>query len=96
MATIQFRRQLKYAHSKPEALNYIMNKLTMASGEPLMCTYKNPNGKWGSFQVICLFEKGIHRSKTTLFDNEYDSYFDESEILTRNVLKILDGEWESI
>lgn len=96
MATIQFRRQLKFAHSKNEAIQYIREKITMASGEPIVCTYKNPNGKWGSFEAICVYEKGLHKSKTTLLEKDYKDYIDENGNLKCNVIKVLDGEWESI
>jgi hypothetical protein len=42
---IQIRRQLKYGHPKSQALEYIRTKLTMLPGEPLLCTYKESNGK---------------------------------------------------
>ena len=54
MATIQIKRQLKFAHPKNEAIEYIKKKLTLLAGEPLLCTYKESNGKWGAIEVICV------------------------------------------
>ena len=96
MATIQFRRQLKFAHPKKEALEYIKTKLTLAAGEPLLCTYKNPNGKWGSMQIICVYPRDTQRSNTILSGDEYNAYFTADGKLNCNLIKILDGEWESI
>jgi hypothetical protein len=42
---IQIRRQLKYGHPMSEAIAYIKTRLTMHPGEPLLCTYKETNGK---------------------------------------------------
>lgn len=84
MAVIQFKRQLKFAHSKDEAIKYIKNKLIMFSGEPLICTYKNSNGKWGAIEVICVYPKGTPKQQTIITD---ENYF-ENEILKENFIKI--------
>lgn len=96
MATIQLRRQLKYSHPKAEAIKYIKKNVTLAAGEPLLCTYKESNGKWGSIEVICLFPK-----ETTIkgvYPNIPDNLFDENDKLTENILKINDDipEWDKI
>ena len=96
MATIQLKRQLKFAHPKEEAIQYIKTKLTLAAGEPLLCTYKYPNGKWGAIEVICVYPK-----EDTL-KGEYpiipDDMFDENGKLKENILKINDDipEWDKI
>jgi hypothetical protein len=97
MATIQIRRQLKYAHPKKDALNYIRTKLTMTAGEPLLCTYRNGNGKWsGAIEVICVYPSGTLRANTILTDSSYDNYFDEDNKLINNFLKVNDNEWDKI
>ena len=98
MATskIQLRRKLNYARPKEEALNYIRTKLTMVAGEPLLCTYKNENGKWsGAIEVICVYPFGTLRTDTILTDSTYDNYF-ENDRLINNFLKVNDNEWDKI
>ena len=105
MATIQIRRQLKFAHPKAEAINYIKTRLTMVPGEPMLCTYKNPDGKWGAIEVICIYPKGTHKDNT-LWINHNDSingrpiseYFGDDNKLLFNYIKINDDipEWEKI
>lgn len=96
MATIQIKRQLKFAHPKEEALKYIRERLTLFSGEPLLCTYKNSNGKWGAIEVICVFPKGVTKR------GEYaiipDEMFDENNLLKENIIKVNDDnpEWDNI
>ena len=102
-STIQFRRQLKFAHPRKDALQYIREKLTMKEGEPLLCTYKEANGKWhGAIEVICIYPKGTlyndavilsHLKKDT---DEYKEYFNEENKLKFNYIKVINGEWESI
>ena len=99
MATIQFRRQLKFAHPKCEAIEYIKTRLEMSPGEPLICTYKEGNGKWGSIEVICVFPKGTIRSKYKfLTDVVRDEELFENGILKENILKINGDEptWDEI
>ena len=109
MATIQFRRNLKYAHPKEDALNYIKTKLKMAEGEPLICTYKNADGKWGTVTVVCVYSKDNESPSmrdTILSGSEYDSLFDaESGKLIENYIDVLSNEdstdiagnkWENI
>ena len=95
MATIQFRRQLKFAHPKIEALKYIKERLSMESGEPLLCTYKEGNGKWGAIEVICVYKKGTPKSETIISNADY---FDENDNLINNFIKINDdnSEWDKI
>lgn len=96
MATIQLKRQLKFAHPKEEALKYIREKITLSSGEPLLCTYKNSNGKWGAIEVICVFPKVVtKRGEYTIIPEEL---FDENDSLKENIIKINDDnpEWENI
>lgn len=93
MATIQFKRQLKFAHPKDAALKYIREKLVMQSGEPLICTYKNANGIWGAIEVICVYPKGTPKDQTIITD---DSFFIDGE-LKENYIKINDDlKWGSI
>lgn len=94
MATIQIRRQLKFAHPQEEALNYIRKRLVMLPGEPLLCTYKNSNGHWGAIEVICVYPKGTFKHNTIIPD---DSLF-ENGMLKENYIKINDDnpEWENI
>lgn len=101
MARIQIRRQLKYAHPREEALEYIRTKLIgeekgLASGEPLLCTYKNSNGQWGAIEVICVYPHGMSRKDTILSDSSYDDYFDTDNRLINNFLKVNDNEWDEI
>ena len=97
MATIQIRRQLKFSHPKSEALKYIKTKLSMVAGEPLLCTYREPNGKWGSIECVCVYPKGTSRTNTILNGTEYDNLFDNS-VLVENCIKINadENEWEQI
>lgn len=97
MATIQFRRQLKFGHPKSEALKYIKTKLTLAAGEPLLCTYRETNGKFGAIEVICVYPKGTERSATGLNSAEYDNIF-ENGMLIENVIKnnADDAIWDKI
>ena len=96
MATIQIKRQLKFAHPKNEAIEYIKKKLTLLAGEPLLCTYKESNGKWGAIEVICVYPKEV------TLKGQYpiipDSMFDENGKLKENILKINgdDAIWEKI
>ena len=96
MATIQLKRQLKFAHPKNEAIQYIKTKLTLASGEPLICTYRESNGKWGVIEVICVYPKEI------TLKGQYpiipDNMFDENDKLKENILKINgdDPVWDKI
>ena len=96
MATIQLKRQLKFAHPKSEAIRYIKTRLTLAAGEPLICTYKESNGKWGAIEVICVYPKEI------TLKGQYpiipDNAFDENGKLKENVLKVNgdDPIWENI
>jgi hypothetical protein len=96
MATIQLKRQLKFAHPKSEAIQYIKTRLTLAAGEPLICTYKESNGKWGAIEVICVYPKEI-TLKGQYPIIPYDK-FDEGGKLKENILKINDDnpEWENI
>ena len=98
MATIQIKRQLKFAHPKEEAIDYIKNKLTMVSGEPLLCTYKNDNGKWGAIEVICVFPIGTERSAYPLLEFVDIEKFDGENKLKENIIKINDDipEWDKI
>lgn len=99
MATIQLKRQLKFAHPKNEAIQYIKTKLTLAAGEPLICTYKESNGKWGTIEVICVFPKGTIRSEYKfLTDVVRDEELFENGILKENILKINadDPVWDNI
>lgn len=107
MATIQFKRNLKYAHPKSEALDYIKKSYTMLEGEPLICTYKEDNGKWGSITLVCVYSKGRLRESIPFLDgSEYDSLFDaESGKLIENYIDVLSNEdstdiagnkWENI
>lgn len=95
MATIQLKRQLKFAHPKSEALKYIRERLSLESGEPLLCTYKESNGKWGAIEVICVYKKGTPKSETIISDNDY---FDEGGNLIHNFIKVNDDnpEWDKI
>lgn len=96
MATIQIKRQLKFAHPKEEALKYIREKLTLFSGEPLLCTYKNSNGKWGAIEVICVFPKTITKKGDYVIIP--DNMFNEKNELKENIIKVNDDipEWEKI
>ena len=96
MATIQFKRQLKFAHPKSEAIEYIKTKLTLAAGEPLLCTYKEPNGKWGAIEVICVFPKDVTMKGT--YPIIPDDMFNTDGKLKENIIKINDdnSEWEKI
>ena len=98
MATIQIRRQLKFAHPKEEALNYIRKKITMVAGEPLLCTYKNSNGKWGAIEVICVFPIGTEKISYPILSNVDAEKFDNENKLKENIIKINDDipEWDSI
>lgn len=96
MATIQLKRQLKFAHPKNEAIEYIKKKLTLLAGEPLICTYRNNNGKWGAIEVICVYPKEVTlKGQYTIIP---DSMFDENDKLKENIIKINDDipEWDSI
>lgn len=96
MATIQFKRQLKFAHPKSEAIKYIKEKLTLVSGEPLICTYRESNGKWGAIEVICVYPKEVTlKGQYPLIP---DNMFDENDKLKENILKINGDvhEWENI
>ena len=96
MATIQFKRQLKFAHPKVEAINYIKKKLTLAAGEPLICTYKENNGKWGVIEVICVYPKiDTKRGQYPIIP---DDMFGDDGSLIENIIKINDDnpEWEGI
>ena len=66
MATIQLKRQLKFAHPKSEAIQYIKTRLTLAAGEPLICTYKESNGKWGAIEIKLGGEKLINDGVASL------------------------------
>lgn len=96
MATIQLKRQLKFVHPKEEAIQYIKTKLTLVSGEPLICTYRESNGKWGAIEVICVYPKEV------TLKGQYpiipDNMFDENDKLKENILKINGDvhEWENI
>ena len=96
MATIQFKRQLKFAHPKSEAIEYIRTKLTLAAGEPLLCTYKESNGKWGVIEVICVFPKDVTMKGT--YSIIPDDMFNTDGKLKENIIKINDDnpEWENI
>lgn len=96
MATIQLKRQLKFAHPKNEAIEYIKKKLTLLAGEPLICTYRNNNGKWGAIEVICVFPKGV--TKRGDYAIIPDNMFDDNDLLKENIIKINDDipEWDSI
>ena len=97
MATIQLKRQLKFGHPKEDAIEYIKNKLTMVSGEPLLCTYKNGNGKWGAIEVICVFPIGTERSAYPMLEEVGNNKFDSENKLKENIIKINDNlEWETI
>lgn len=96
MTTIRFRRQLKFAHPKDEAIKYIKTKLTLASGEPILCTYRENNGKWGSVEAICVFPKDVTlKGQYSIIPEEY---FNEEGRLKENILKINDDnpEWKNI
>ena len=96
MATIQIKRQLKFAHPKEEALKYIRERLTLSSGEPLLCTYKNSNGKWGAIEVICVFPKEkVSKGEYAIIPDEM---FDENNLLKENIIKVNDDnpEWDNI
>ena len=96
MATIQLKRQLKFAHPKNEAIQYIKTKLTLAAGEPLLCTYKESNGKWGAIEVICVYPKKITlKGQYPIIPAEM---FDANGELKENILKINDDnpEWDKI
>ena len=96
MATIQLKRQLKFVHPKSEAIKYIKTRLTLAAGEPLICTYRESNGKWGAIEVICVYPKEV------TLKGQYpiipDNMFDENDKLKENILKVNgdDLEWENI
>lgn len=96
MATIQLKRQLKFAHPKSEAIQYIKNRLTLVAGEPLICTYKESNGKWGVIEVICVYPKEV------TLKGQYpiipEDMFDEDGKLKENILKINGDEpvWDKI
>lgn len=98
MATIQIRRQLKFSHPKAEALKYIKTKLSLVAGEPLLCTYKESNGKCGTLELICVYPKGTLRNATTLNTTYYDNLFDTNSALIENYIKINadEAEWEKI
>lgn len=96
MATIQLKRQLKFAHPKNEAIEYIKKKLTLLAGEPLICTYRNNNGKWGAIEVICVYPKEVTiKGQYSIIP---DSMFDIDGKLKENIIKINDDnpEWDSI
>lgn len=97
-STIQFRRQLKFAHPKDEAIKYIENKLTMLSGEPILCTYRESNGKWGSIDCVCVYPKNTLRTDTILSGDDYNHLFDDENKLMINCVKINgdDAIWETI
>ena len=96
MATIQIRRQLKFAHPKDEALKYIRTRLKMLPGEPLLCTYKNGNGKWGAIEIICVYPKGTLKRDTIIPNDDLFEY----GMLKENYIKVNDDvddiEWEKI
>lgn len=96
MAIIQLKRQLKFAHPKEEAIKYIKNKLTLAAGEPLICTYKESNGKWGAIEIICVFPKDVTLKGT--YSIIPDDMFNEEGKLIENILKINDDipNWDKI
>lgn len=96
MATIQLKRQLKFAHPKSEAIQYMKTKLTLAAGEPLICTYKESNGKWGAIEVICVYPKDVTLKGT--YPIIPDDMFNEEGKLIENILKINDDvpEWDKI
>lgn len=88
MATIQLKRQLRFNKSKAEAIQYIKNNLDLLPGEPLLCTYKEPNNEWGAINVICIFSKGTLRSDYVLLSDYTDeSLFDENGKLKENIIK---------
>ena len=64
----------------------------MESGEPLLCTYKENNGKWGAIEVICVYKKGTPKSETIISNADY---FDENDNLINNFIKINDYNPES-
>lgn len=96
MATIQIKRQLKFAHPKSEAIRYIKTKLTLLAGEPLLCTYRESNGKWGAIEVVCVYPKEV------TLKGQYpiipDDMFDAEGKLKENILKINgdDAIWDKI
>lgn len=96
MATIQLKRQLKFAHPKSEAIQYIKTRLTLAAGEPLLCTYKNNNGKWGAIEIICIFPKDV--TLKGQYNIIPDNMFTEEGKLKENIIKINgdDPIWENI
>ncbi len=99
MATIQLKRQLKFAHPKDEAIKYIKTKVKLAAGEPLLCTYKKSNGKWGAIEVICVYPKGTSRyNYAVLMHLTSDELYDNDNKLKENLIKINDDipEWEHI
>jgi hypothetical protein len=99
MATIQLKRQLKFAHPKSEAISYIKTKITLLAGEPLLCTYKESNGKWGAIEVICVYPKGTSKDDYMLLSQCVSSdMFDENGKLKENILKINADEvmWDKI
>lgn len=95
MATIQLKRQLKFFHPKSEAIQYIKTRLTLAAGEPLICTYRKSNGKLGAIEVICVYPKEVTlKGQYPIIPEEM---FDEGGKLKENILKINDNlEWEKI
>lgn len=96
MATIQLKRQLKFAHPKEEAIKYMKTKLTLAAGEPLICTYRESNGKWGAIEVICVYPKDV--TLKGIYPIIPDDMFNEEGKLIENILKINDDnpEWDNI
>lgn len=85
---IQIRRQLKYGHPMSEAIAYIKTRLTMHPGEPLLCTYKETNGKWGAIEVVCIYPKGTNKADTILTEGRYNDLFDSNGQLIENHIKI--------
>lgn len=70
---IQFRRQITYHRPKEDAKKYIENKLLMFAGEPILCTYRESNGEWGSFLAICVYPMGTHISNTIFNNMPYEN-----------------------
>lgn len=60
----------------------------MSPGEPLLCTYKEGNGKWGAIEVVCIYPKGTNRENTILTEDRYNDLFDSSGQLIENHIKI--------
>ena len=86
MAIIQLKRQLTFDNSKNEAIQYIKTKLDLEAGEPLICTYKENNGKWGAIEVICVYPKD--KTLKGQYSIIPDDMFNEEGKLKENILKI--------